>query len=173
MRANCEPVSGSSHGKGAKGATTTLLPLSGGCPKQVTNRWRRFARTADAAAVLAMPADQGSIDLTWRSTTDLVLAFDAAEQAGRVLEKFRAMAQPFIDGAIDARQHYRRAPKERERLLILTRSAAHLYAAFAQSALDRFGFERVLRISFEELGELIVIAVDVLEHTSPGTVRHG
>lgn len=155
-------------------ASCVLLPLSGGSPKRVSERWRNFARTADAAAVLAMPADQGSIDLTWRDTTDLVAAFDAAEQAGRVLSLFRDAVEPLSNNGVRAATFFRGQPAARERLLKLTRSAAHLYQAFAQSAIDRFGFEKVLNISFEELGELIVVAIDILEHTGrQGERDHG
>ena len=154
-------------------ASSVLLPFSGGSPKRVSERWRKYARTADAAAVLAMPADHSSIDLTWRNAPDFVAAFDAVEQAGRVLNIFRETLDGVSSDGRSAREQFRRFPKDRERLQTLTRSAAHFYMAFAQSALDQLTVGRVLTMSFDQLGELIVMAVDILEHTARQAVRYG
>lgn len=72
----------------------------------------------------------------------------------------------FADGEVNPAEVFARNQGARDRFLKLTRSAAHLYSAVAASALDRHGFEKVLGHSFGEMGELIVVAIDVLEYTA-------
>jgi hypothetical protein len=109
-----------------------------------------------------MPVDRGSVDLTWRNHAEYLEAFDAIEQALRVIGEFREIVDLFGVQGVNPAEAFAHNKGSRARFLKLTRSAAHLYTAFAASALDRRGFEKVLGVSFADFGEMIIIAIDVL-----------
>lgn len=139
------------------------LPLTGGDPTTVLERIRK---SRGAATGIATPAN-ASVDLTQKTTADLLEAFDALEKVQRTLAEFFDAIEDFSEHGVNPREAFATAPAMRERFRVLTASAAHLYQTFAADALHRRTAERVIGVKLAHLGEEIVTAIEVLEY-APG-----
>lgn len=150
-------------GGGGIGSVTRIdrLPLSGSDPQTVLSRIRK---SRGAATAIAAPANQ-SVDLSGKTTEELLAAFDSVEKTDRVLAEFFGALAAFIERGVNPHRAFAEVPGSRERFRVLTASAAKIYQALAAESLGRCAGERVLGVRFADLGEAIVNALDVLDLT--------
>lgn len=150
----------------ATGATSQSLPLSGGDPETV---FARIRKSRGAATAITAPANS-SVDLSGITTEELLAAFDRTEKSLRVLAEFFGAVDKFSDRGVNPRRAFADTPGERERFRVLTVSAVKIYQALAAEPLGRCAGERVLGVRFADLGEAIVVALEVLDYAG---ARHG
>lgn len=136
------------------------LPLSGGDPKAVLDR---IQKSRGAATGMATPANS-AVDLSGKTTEQILDAFDFLEKSQRTLGEFFEAVADFGDRGVNPREAFAEAPGSRERFRVLTVSASRLYQTAAASSLARFSAERVLGVQLADLGEAIVTAFDVLDY---------